>query len=75
MEPTKNWSNNKPPQFMTDLYHSVQNSDDQNTRKPHEADVIRALPEKDQTSHNIFKFSLNKPENEEIIEAELHLYR
>lgn len=63
-----------PPQFMTDLYQSITNSKD--GHKLHGASIIRAMLEQDPSSQGIFLFSLNGiGDDEEIAEAELHVYR
>ncbi|XP_058792093.1 bone morphogenetic protein 4-like [Phymastichus coffea] len=66
-----------PPQFMTELYNTVTNSEGKTRRRnPFNAKIVRSFIEKDTSSSNVYLFNISDlDESEAMLEAELHLYR
>ncbi|XP_067124299.1 bone morphogenetic protein 7-like [Centruroides vittatus] len=67
-----------PPEYMLDLYNAIADSSGiTRTPNPYYATIVRSFPDKDTSHHLHFFFNVtsNRPNKEEILEAEFHIYK
>lgn len=66
-----------PPQFMTDLYQAVTDSESGITIRnyPHGASEVWSVLETNPYVPGLFQFDLSGINYEELMDAELHVYR